>query len=456
MLEFLYPISALYFYRLISMGWMILGESLFLFRMEKKSHFVWRSLGAVSACFLFAFLFPIPAVLASNAFYSMGMFIAFFLFTFLAARFVFAENWKLLFFACICGYTIEHIAYELYFAFSNFFMSDDAFRGDMYNVNGVTMFRDAFDELFYFFSYILTYWLVFIAFAFRFRPKETAITRGALKVLAVGTLFLFVDIVVNCLALFYASIHYEKVYMAILAMLNVLTCVLGLFYLFQMFYSNHIKREYEIMSEIRRKEKDQYELSRQTIDLINIKCHDLRHQIRKIGSEENISATTLHNISKLVNIYDSTIKTSNSTLNIILSEKSLFCTKEGIRFSCIADGSLLDFMAEEDIYSLFGNIIDNAIEAVTKLGEDKKIIRLKIVRMGNMISISEKNYFEGDIRMEHGRPLTSKKDTVHHGYGWKSIDMVVEKYHGTLSVTAEKNTFSVTILFVDPNGKKKS
>ena len=99
---------------------------------------------------------------------------------------------------------------------------------------------------------------------------------------------------------------------------------------------------------------------------------------------------------------------------------------------------------------------DNAIEAVTKLGEDKKIIRLKIVRMGNMISISEKNYFEGDIRMEHGRPLTRKKDTVHHGYGWKSIDMVVEKYHGTLSVTAEKNTFSVTILFVDSNGEKKA
>ena len=49
-------------------------------------------------------------------------------------------------------------------------------------------------------------------------------------------------------------------------------------------------------------------------------------------------------------------------------------------------------MSEKDIYSLFGNIVDNAIDATKDLPEDKRIISLKIKSAGNMVSISESNY----------------------------------------------------------------
>src|SRR5574344_236207 len=150
---------------------------------------------------------------------------------------------------------------------------------------------------------------------------------------------------------------------------------------------------------------------------MNIKFHDLKHEIHQIGSEQNIDDKTIKNISKLISIYDSSIMTSNSALNVILNEKSLYCTQNGIKFSCIADGSLLDFMAEEDIYSLFGNIIDNAIEAVTPLEEGKKIIHLKITKTGNMISISSKNSFEGEVKIINGLPQTTKNYSTHHGFG---------------------------------------
>ena len=448
-MSFLYPISSLFFYRLIVMAWMLLGEALFLFRLERRKHFVLRVILAVLSCFLFALIFPIPTSIAGNAFYQMFMFLLFFVFTYFAACAVFVGDIKQIFFSCVCGYTSEHIAFETYFAISNFLIYDELNKGNMYDPETISLFQGPWDQICYFFSYIIIYWLIFIFFANRIHPETNATKRGGLKILVVGTLFLFIDIVLNSAAVFYGTIHYERIYMAIVASINVVSCVIGLCYLFEMFYSNHVKREYDIISEIRKEEKNQYMMSKQTIDLINIKCHDLKHQIHQIGSEQNIDDKTIKNISKLISIYDSSIMTSNSALNVILNEKSLYCTQNGIKFSCIADGSLLDFMAEEDIYSLFGNIIDNAIEAVTPLEEGKKIIHLKITKTGNMISISAKNSFEGEVKIINGLPQTTKNDSTHHGFGLKSIKMICEKYHGTLNFQTLDNCFNINLLFLE-------
>lgn len=57
------------------------------------------------------------------------------------------------------------------------------------------------------------------------------------------------------------------------------------------------------------------------------------------------------------------VHTGNDALDAILSEKGLACEQGGIAFRCMADGAAVGFMAPTDIYSLFGNALDNAIEA---------------------------------------------------------------------------------------------
>ena len=116
----------------------------------------------------------------------------------------------------------------------------------------------------------------------------------------------------------------------------------------------------------------------------------------------------------------------------------------------MADGECLDFMQESDIYSLFGNAIDNAIEAVIKLSDDeKRIIGVKVCAVGNMITVNIHNFYEYDIRFNHetGLPETSKKNKNIHGYGMKSIRYIVEKYDGSLSVKAKDGIFRLDILF---------
>jgi sensor histidine kinase regulating citrate/malate metabolism len=236
--------------------------------------------------------------------------------------------------------------------------------------------------------------------------------------------------------------------MGFVAVVNVFACVVGLLFIFEMFYRNHLKRENEIIKELRREESAQYKMSKKTIDLINIKVHDFRHQIRKIGRAENINGATIENISNLIHIYDSSIKTSNSALNVILSEKSLYCSENGIKFSVIADGDTINFMSEEDTYSLFGNINDNAIDAVIKLPEDQRMIRLKITKTGNMVSVSEKNSYAGELQLVDGLPKTTKEDSNHHGYGMKSIRMITSKYNGTMEIDLDDNLFNISLLFI--------
>lgn len=70
--------------------------------------------------------------------------------------------------------------------------------------------------------------------------------------------------------------------------------------------------------------------------------------------------------------YEAQNKTGNKVLDTVLTSKSLYCAKHGITFTCVADGTLLDFMDIMDICSIFGNALDNAIECELKIADKEK------------------------------------------------------------------------------------
>ena len=117
------------------------------------------------------------------------------------------------------------------------------------------------------------------------------------------------------------AFHFERIYLGTIALINALACILGMLFIFEMYYRSNLRREFDIIQELRKEEKKQYMVSKETIDMINIKCHDFRHQIRELGKKEKINDEAINEVSKLIRIYDSSIKTSNNTLNVILSEK---------------------------------------------------------------------------------------------------------------------------------------
>lgn len=194
----------------------------------------------------------------------------------------------------------------------------------------------------------------------------------------------------------------------------------------------------------------QYALSKENVELINRKCHDLRHQIAALSAEEGMSERRkqfIEEIRSMVDVYDSRMDTGNEALNTILMEKGLYCKVHNIQWTCVADGKILAFMDVVDLYTLMGNSLDNAIESVEKIADpEKRIISTSIWRRDDFGIIQIRNYFEGNIEIKDGLPVTSKGDTDNHGFGLRSMRKIVEKYQGTLSVKAEDNRFLLYIV----------
>ena len=95
-----------------------------------------------------------------------------------------------------------------------------------------------------------------------------------------------------------------------------------------------------LLQQLRVEERKQYEQKKETVELINVKCHDMRHQIDLLEKRgKGMDSQELDKMRELLNIYDSSVQTGNETLDILLTERSLYCEKYGIRLSCIVDGS---------------------------------------------------------------------------------------------------------------------
>ena len=206
----------------------------------------------------------------------------------------------------------------------------------------------------------------------------------------------------------------------------------------------------EIADQLLHSEQSRYEKDKAIHDAINIKCHDIRHQIAALGKSGY--EKELHDIGKLVDIYDATVHSKNTALDVVLSNKSLTCLNKGITFSCIADGRNLSFMADEDIYALFGNILDNAIEAVSDFSEsERRIISLNVRTRAGCIVIEEENFYEGELLFRNGLPVTSKSNKDYHGFGMQSIQTLINKYEGDLELGCDHQIFKLSILLPVPD-----
>ena len=195
-----------------------------------------------------------------------------------------------------------------------------------------------------------------------------------------------------------------------------------------------------------RGKRDQYELARDNMELINIKCHDIRKHVRAMG-DASISQESIERIHESINIYDAQTRTGNEALDVVLTEKRLFCSQAGIELICMADGSGLSFMPDDDVYFLFCNILDNAIEATLNLADDeRRSITLTVRREGGFVTVREDNFYDGDLRFVEGLPATTKTDRANHGFGMRSIRRCAEEHGGELKVRAEKGVFSLVVL----------
>lgn len=205
------------------------------------------------------------------------------------------------------------------------------------------------------------------------------------------------------------------------------------------------EREMAEAESLHRMELRQMRQTREMIELINIKSHDLKHQLIAAGGK--LSEAEAEEITRAVCAYDSAVNTGLEALDLVVSQKKMACDREGILLTCMLEGELLSFMSDVHIYSLVGNVLDNAIEAARVLPEEQRYIVFEVQRAAGAILLRTENEYEGELRWREGTLLTSKGDEDYHGFGMKSVSAIVEKYGGIMSISAQNGLFVLSITF---------
>ena len=227
---------------------------------------------------------------------------------------------------------------------------------------------------------------------------------------------------------------------------NVIAAAMIVLYQFTSISSKDKEMENNTLHALLEEQRDQYHFEKSIIDTLNIKVHDIKHQLQ--GLDEESRKKVMADLSPVLEKYGSRFHTENPALDVILTRKSFMCHEKHIHLTVMADGKALNFMSDSDIYSLFGNILDNAIEAAEKLERpEQKVIKLSLEKRGYFVNIHEENYFSDKLQFEDGLPQTTKPESVYHGFGMKSISLLAHQYDGSVKVITEDNRFILDILF---------
>ena len=210
-----------------------------------------------------------------------------------------------------------------------------------------------------------------------------------------------------------------------------------------------IRFEKDTLHNIMEMQYKNYQLSKENIDMVNQKYHDLKHQINLLKTQAYVGKSTsyLEKMEREIRVYETQNKAGNQILDAVLTNKAMICQNKEIELKFIVDGGALSFMEDMDVSALFGNMLDNAIESAEKQQEkQKRLIWLYVTKEKQFVRIRTENYCDEKIRFKNGMPVTTKKDRRLHGYGMKSIKSTVEKYHGSVVAAQENNWFELKIL----------
>ena len=205
------------------------------------------------------------------------------------------------------------------------------------------------------------------------------------------------------------------------------------------------KKERDALQNVLQAQYAQYRSAQDSIDLINKKYHDLKHQISVLRSETSEEkAHYLDAMEQEIRSYEAQNKTGNEVLDTILTSKSLYCQQHGINMTCVADGTLLNFLTTGEICTIVGTALDNATESVlTEQDPEKRLIRVAIYAQNGFVMLRFENYCTKPVELgPDGLPRRSS----HGGYDLKSVRAAAEARGGTLTLHWENEWFTLRVL----------
>lgn len=413
---------------------LLIAELLFCMSLPRRKHFVWRVL-------LFAALFctiPYFFDIYSTPWLSIGWFTFSFLLVYIASIFFvwfcFHISLRTAVTLSIAAYMTQHFAHCISLAVIGLFSIED-------------------ETLRYLIRVIfcaVTYTAFYFIFVRRLQKNGfTSVDNGYLVGTSVVTI-----LIVYALNLWstQGNGHYNipvRIYAAV-------CCILLLMGLFGMFDRKRLQQEKGELEEILSLQAKQQQVSKDMLEIINTYCHDVKRQLAELHVSDYQRQEAVAKLREAVAVYEDSAQTGCEALDVILTERLLRCHKHGIHLSYIVDGEKLWFIESADIYSIFANALDNAMESCVKAADKgKRVISFAVKERNGFVCIDIENYCESIPEFEDGLPMTSKGDKRFHGFGVRSIRYVTAKYGGNVLMGAEEHKFYLKIIIPLPKAEEK-
>lgn len=258
---------------------------------------------------------------------------------------------------------------------------------------------------------------------------------------------MFLTSVVTIFLIFRFSYDVEKTNMYNLSVL----CCFGLFFstIFALYLYEHTTKQAEKIQE-----QEQYEHHLRTqlkhfddILITQKQIKKFKHDFEnfKIGLsaylERNDIAGAkayLRNLQEKISLEKSVVETGNTALDSILSTKIAIAESKGIIVKKKIQIPENISIEPIDMCVIFGNVLDNAIEACERVENGHKLIIINIICKDEVLlcKISNTAQFIDNNNLE-----TSKEDKNNHGFGLENIKTTLAKYNSNLIIEKFKNKF---------------
>lgn len=229
-----------------------------------------------------------------------------------------------------------------------------------------------------------------------------------------------------------------------------LMCLIMYFVVQQMSKDNQTKLEYELMKEKEKYSKESMEIIKRSNEELREFKHDLKNYLLPLQEAmETMPQSEMVKVWKKINqkIDDvqTLIQTGNSYVDSMINTKITLARSEKVDVKCTIL-SKIEGIDDLEFCTVFGNLMDNAIEAERKVTEKKEIIIFVEEKMG-YLRLEIQNKIEKSVLNENSSLNTTKKDTSSHGIGHKSVKRTMQKVGGALKYYETGDLFCAEAVF---------
>ena len=212
---------------------------------------------------------------------------------------------------------------------------------------------------------------------------------------------------------------------------------------------NALHSELAAMDEVLHRQYEQYKRSKEGINLINRRYHELKVQLARIREEQDQTKQNAAIAAMEQNIrqYEAENKTGNPVLDTILTAKTMECQQENITITSVADGRMLGFLTIRELCTIVGVALDNAIAAVrTEPDPEKRLIKVAVYSQGGFAMLRFEHYTET-------APALDADGLPKQGTDLKSVRTTAQQHGGSMTLHWENNWCTLRILFPLPKNE---